>query len=267
MIFGWPDTYLYEDYEACTIRNFCIMGGWSSGLSPSPPNPYFRYTAGWLELQDLTGQTGTWTSEANSTLAYTWTNPSNDAEFFLIQAQTASGFNVGIPDEGLTIWRIDENGDNQAYPQTESAHFQVDLVHANDVPTEMMGSTYHEGGIDSFGPFTSPSSSWWDGSDSGLALHSVSAAGSSMAFSIGGTDVDADTDVDAGGDSDADTDTDADADADADGDAGSDASVQDGSDDGCGCRTAGREPTRSLMRLLSSLLPQRASRCVFSAAV
>jgi M6 family metalloprotease-like protein len=240
MMFWWPDVYLYENYEACTVRGFCIMGGWSDVWTPPPPNPYFRYTAGWADVVDITGQTGTWTSVANDLTVYKWADAAKPAEYFLIEARLDAGFSAGIPDEGLTIWRIDENGDNQNWPQTPDAHFQVDLVHANFVPTDMIGSCYHAGYVDEFGPDTAPGSDFWDGSASGLRVHSVSAVGASMTFSTGETDTDTDADSD--------TDADADSDADGDTDTGSDAGAGGGShDDGCGCRASGPARTHFLL--------------------
>jgi M6 family metalloprotease-like protein len=263
MVFFWPDVYLYWDYDQCTIRSFCIMGGWQDALNPSPPNPYFRYTAGWADVVDITGETGVYTSVANDLTMYKWGNPFDPAEYFLIEARRDTGYSAGIPDEGLTIWRVDENGDNQNWPQTAWSHFQVDLVHANGWPTVMEGSCYHAGYVDEFDDSTSPSAEWWTDGPSGLELHSVSAIGDTMTFAVGGdvdTDVDTDTDVDSDSDTDVDSDSDTDVDSDNDVDADNDTDTgpaaapqqpfQPG-ETGCGCATTGAIGRTSPLRLLT----------------
>jgi M6 family metalloprotease-like protein len=261
MVFGWPDVYLYWDYDQCTIRSFCIMGGWADTLNPSPPNPYFRHTAGWADVVDITGETGVFTTVANDQTVYKWMNPLDTAEYFLIEARRDTGFSAGLPDEGLTIWRIDENGDNQNYPQTAWSHFQVDLVHANNWPTVVEGACYSEGYVDQFNDTTAPSAEWWTDGPSGLDLHSVSAVADTMTFALGGdTDTDTDTDTDSDSDSDSDTDSDSDSDTDSDVDSDTDTDgLSSGppnqipfnpSDSGCGCETVGPLDRLSLLDLI-----------------
>ncbi|MEE9587700.1 MAG: hypothetical protein V3V97_06740, partial [Hyphomicrobiaceae bacterium] len=68
---------------------------------------------------------------ANSFTTYRHSHPSNPKEFFLIESRIKSGRNDYIPDEGLLIWHIDEDGSNENEQMTPAQHYLVSVEQAD----------------------------------------------------------------------------------------------------------------------------------------
>ena len=178
MVANWPDTYQYSGATE-PIGNFCVMGGW--GKYPPPPNAAFRTMAGWSQVVDITGQDKMWQSVANDNVIYKYKKEGSTNQYFLIEArQKDSWLHHGIPDSGLTIWRVDKNGDQQ-----NTNHLMVELLHADNDWKDKNDACFHAGGADTFNDDTTPSAKWWGGSRSGLDIHSISAVGKTMTFVTG----------------------------------------------------------------------------------
>lgn len=193
MLLGWPDLYDTNGGSAGIATNG-LMGSSADPKNPIPPNPYLRMLAGWLKpkhihLSDTSQQI---TIKSDSDDVYQVSNTHNPHEFFLIQAVNQTGRYEGMPDRGLLVWHIDEYGDaNKNQQMTRTSHYRVAVEQADgrfDLESNVNGGDsfdYYDNvsGI-AFGPDTAPNSNWWSGLASGLAISKVSAAGSTMTFTV-----------------------------------------------------------------------------------
>jgi M6 family metalloprotease-like protein len=196
MLMHWPDLYDY-DYNtsgsSLGIGNYCLMAYQGSSTNPVPPNAYLRIDAGWEDYTDITATTGTFATYSNFNQSYIINNPSNSNELFVIESRTRTGRSASLPDDGLLIWHIDKAGNNSANEMTEDRHFFVSLEQADglfelehDVNGGSYGDLYKAGYKTRFNDETLPDARWWNGAESGIRLHSVSAVGDTMTFKIGG---------------------------------------------------------------------------------
>jgi len=192
MLMHWPDLYDH-DYNSRGIGGYCLMAYQGAPTNPVPPNAYLRIDAGWENYTDLTGTSGTFTTQSNINQSYIINNPSNSNELFVIESRILAGRNASLPDDGLMIWHIDKAGNNSANEMTEASHFFVSLEQAdglfeleNNINGGSYGDLYKAGYKTRFNDETLQDAHWWDGSVSGIRLHSVSAVGDTMTFKLGG---------------------------------------------------------------------------------
>lgn len=200
MFFGWPDTYDIDSSNGGSngCGNFDLMAGGNSdntgapSQNPVPPNPYFRYLAGWNDLIPLNSFPNDTTIEiiANRSNTYVYRNPDRAGEMFIIEARTKPNRNVDLPGEGVLLWHIDSVISNNAYQQhTEMEHYKVSVVQAD-------GSYHLENGSnrgDSNDFFKGPGQSiinyshtkWWNGAYSGLAIRNIGAPEDTMVVDFG----------------------------------------------------------------------------------
>lgn len=180
MICGWPDTYKYNSNTGPDgIGQFDLMcGGTYPENNPTPPNPYFLYTVGWAELIEIND----WGARiifdiANDLTFYRYRNPNNSKEFYILNAVRKTGRYANVPDEGLTIWHIDEDGDNQ------TTHHMVFLEHANNNINDHTRACFRaDRGYDKFNDYTTPSAMWYSGDLSFFNLCSISNVSSTMTY-------------------------------------------------------------------------------------
>ncbi|WP_158839613.1 M6 family metalloprotease domain-containing protein [Polaribacter sp. L3A8] len=178
MLAGWPDTYTYDN-SPNGIGAFDLMCSYGNRKNPSTPNPYFLNLAGWGTTININSANQTFTENSNSLRSYKYTNPSNSKEFYLIEPRRKTGRSTSLPDEGITIWHINENGNNQR------ADKQVALEHANNNINVHNAACWHNGGSTTFNDNTAPSAKWYNGSNSALKVSNVGNVGNSMSFTIG----------------------------------------------------------------------------------
>lgn len=186
MVCGWPDTYKYSsDTGPDGIGAFDLMCGGAFDKNPVPPNPYFIYTVGWGSLIDVND----WGNRiifdvANDNIFYRYRNLSrtqtNHQEFYILATMQKTGRHANIPDEGLTIWHIDEDGDNQ------TTHHLVFLEHANnDITNHSRACFRSDRGYTKFNDYTTPSAKWYDNNLSFFNCYEISNPGSTMRYRIG----------------------------------------------------------------------------------
>jgi len=192
MLMHWPDLYDY-DYDSYGVGNYCLMAYYGSSTNPVPPNAYLRIDAGWETTTDVTGATGTFTTLSNRTNSYIINNPGNANELFVIESRTKTGRSAALPDDGLMIWHVDKTGNNSFNEMTPARHFFISLEQADGLfelehytSAGYTGDLYKAGYKTRFNDATLPDAHWWDGTPSGIRLHSVSAVGPTMTFKLGG---------------------------------------------------------------------------------
>jgi M6 family metalloprotease-like protein len=180
MIGNWPDTYKYDNNTGSDgIGAFDIMCTSGSMTNPVPPNPHFRSNAGWGQVIDITHFNGINTDTANSGIVYKYVNPNDTNEFFLLENRMQNGRSEAIPDEGLTIWHIDRNGNNQSF------HHEVFLEHANNNINNHYTACFHAAFKDEFSDSTLPASSFYNGDASGLSVWEIGPVNDVLQYKVG----------------------------------------------------------------------------------
>jgi len=132
LLFEWPDLYASVDQHSYGVGYYSLMSTTNAKI-PQPPNPYFKFLAGWIDTVDITGVPygSEYTLYPNDTVAYVYRKnnhyPDDNTGYFFLEYKKKEGWSSSIPDEGLAVWRIYTNGDNsfKANPNF------VDLVQAD----------------------------------------------------------------------------------------------------------------------------------------
>ncbi|MEI6577176.1 MAG: M6 family metalloprotease domain-containing protein [Bacteroidota bacterium] len=180
MIGKWPDTYKYNNNTGPDgIGAFDLMCWYGSSTNPVPPNPHFRSNAGWGKVVDVTFTNGLNIDTANSLTCYKYRNLNDTNEFFLLENRAQSGRSFMIEDQGLTIWHIDRNGDNQ------TMHHEVYLVHANNDITDHSAACFKAGFNNEYSISTTPNSLQFNGDPSGLRVWDIGSVNNIMNYKLG----------------------------------------------------------------------------------
>ena len=140
-VLGLPDLFdqtaltvaeLDPEDDSAGIGKWGVMGqgtlGWSGVDGPNAFSAWPLATLGWVEVVEVQGsveglEIGEIFSERKA-----YKIPLTQDEYFLLEHRRADGsyYNRNIPQDGLLIWHIDEQADND-----EERHKQVDLVCAD----------------------------------------------------------------------------------------------------------------------------------------
>lgn len=196
LLLGYPDLYDYGG-ESSGVGRHCLMGSGNylnGGRTPAPINAYFKETVGWLDYTEVNVLQNVDVSlPTTGNVACRVINPSNSNEFFVIENRgDGDRWASGTYDKGIMIWHVDtaKNGASEEQ-MTEAQHYEVSLEQAdglfdleNDRDNGDSGD-YFDSSDPTFSADTTPSSRWWDGTDSGLTVTVLSAAGSSMDVRFG----------------------------------------------------------------------------------
>ena len=140
-VLGLPDLFdqtaltvaeLDPEEDSAGIGNWGIMGwgtlGWGVEDGPNAFSAWSLATLGWIEVVEVEESvTGLEIGEIFSDRK-AYKIPLTQDEYFLLEHRRADGsyYNRNIPQDGLLIWHIDEQADND-----EERHKQVDLVCAD----------------------------------------------------------------------------------------------------------------------------------------
>ena len=187
MLCDYPDLYDYGG-ESSGVGVFCLMcAGNFSEKNPLPISAYLKRLSGWA------GNVTAMEHDRVVTLAA----GSNDMalharggrEYFLVENRRKSGRDATLPDEGLAIWHIDEDGDNSHEQMTAASHYELSLMQADGLfqlerQRNNLGDDgdLYAGAAARFAHDTTPSSKWWNGTASNLRIEQISAAGASVSF-------------------------------------------------------------------------------------
>jgi len=184
MICDFPDLYDYGG-ESSGVGHYCLMAAGGSGINPTQVCAYLKNQAGWADtVRNVTpGMAASVSATTNDFLIH----QKNATEYFIIENRQQTGRDTALPDAGVAIWHVDENGSNNNEQMTPAQHYECSLEQADghfDLEhransgdgTDLFGAPSHR----QFGNATTPNSRWWDGTSSGLEIIDVSASGSSM---------------------------------------------------------------------------------------
>jgi M6 family metalloprotease-like protein len=190
MLCDYPD--LYDDdrnAQSSGVGSYCLMSGGNNANEKNPIaiSAYLKRLSGWA--RNVTplehGQTVTLQAGSNDFAIFS----RGGREYFLLENRQQTGRDASLPDAGLAIWHIDEDGDNSREQMTPDSHYELSLEQADGLfelersPSENGdGSDLYDGPSASFGDNTVPSSKWWNGTSSNLRIDQISASGPNMTF-------------------------------------------------------------------------------------
>jgi M6 family metalloprotease-like protein len=188
MLCDYPDLYDYG-YESSGVGAYCLMcaGGNISEKNPVQICAYLKRLSGWAHnVQALEhGQQVALAAGSNDFAIFA----RGGREYFIIENRQKAGRDVALPDEGLAIWHVDEDGDNSHEQMTSASHYEVSLMQADGLfqlerrrgQIGDSGDLYAGSGA-RFADDATPSSKWWDGTSSNLTIDQISPAGASVSF-------------------------------------------------------------------------------------
>jgi M6 family metalloprotease-like protein len=188
MLCDYPDLYDYG-YESSGVGGYCLMCG---GNNVSEKNPiaisaYLKRLSGWARnVTPIThGAEVTLDAGTNDFAIYS----RSGREYFLLENRNKIGRDAALPDEGLAIWHVDEDGDNSHEHMTLGQHYELSLEQADGLfQLERQRNQYgdtgdlYSGSTARFADNTVPNSKWWNGTSSNLTIHQISTAGPSITF-------------------------------------------------------------------------------------
>jgi M6 family metalloprotease-like protein len=188
MLCDYPDLYDYG-YESSGVGGYCLMcaGNNVNEKNPIAISAYLKRVSGWARsVTPIThGLQLSLGAGTNDFAIYS----RSGREYFLIENRSKAGRDTGLPDEGLAVWHVDEDGDNSHEHMTTGSHYELSLEQADGLfQLERQRNQY--GGIGDlyagtsarFADNTVPDSKWWNGTSSNLTIDQVSAAGPSITF-------------------------------------------------------------------------------------
>lgn len=188
MLCDYPDLYDYG-YESSGVGAYCLMcaGGNINEKNPTHISAYLKRLSGW--------DNSVTTIQHNQQIAL----PAglNDfamfakssGEYFIIENRLKSGRDTSLPDEGLAIWHVDEDGNNSNEQMTFAQHYELSLEQADGAFRLETARNHFGDSTDLYGEAnkrfansTSPNSKWWDGTASNLEIFEISAPGATVSF-------------------------------------------------------------------------------------
>jgi M6 family metalloprotease-like protein len=188
MLCDYPDLYDYGD-ESSGVGGYCLMcaGNNVSEKNPIPINAYLKRLSGWASTVTPLehGQQVTLAAGTNDFAIYS----RGGREYFIIENRQRTGRDASLPDAGLAIWHVDEDGDNRNEQMTNASHYELSLEQADGLfQLERLrnqigdANDLYAGPSARFSNTTVPDSKWWNGTASNLTIDEVSAPGLSMTF-------------------------------------------------------------------------------------
>jgi M6 family metalloprotease-like protein len=199
-VFGLPDLYDYN-FASDGLGYWSLMG-WGLyngplqiGESPAHPDAWSRWQMGFLTpINVASNMSGVSIPAVNqSGVVYRlWTNGSAGQEYFLVENRRRVGYDAFLAGDGLLIYHVDETqttNNNPWYPgHTAFGNYKVALDQADglwqleqgrgvaDAGDPFPGSS----GNTNFGDVTSPASGAYDGTQTHVAVTSISASAPTM---------------------------------------------------------------------------------------
>ncbi|MFO1266803.1 MAG: M6 family metalloprotease domain-containing protein [Rubrivivax sp.] len=187
MLCDYPDLYDYGG-ESSGVGMYCLMcAGNFTEKNPIPISAYLKRSSGWARnvIPMEHDKVITLAAGSNDFAIYA----KSGREYFLVENRQQSGRDATLPDAGLAIWHIDEDGDNSHEQMTAASHYELSLAQADGLfqlerQRNNLGDAgdLYDGAAARFADDTTPSSKWWNGTSSNLAIDNISANGASMSF-------------------------------------------------------------------------------------
>jgi M6 family metalloprotease-like protein len=189
MLCDYPDLYDYGN-ESSGAGAYCLMcaGGNINDRNPTHISAYLKRISGWAQsvtpLQH--GATISLRAGQNEFALLSKTT----GEYFIIENRRKTARDISLPDEGLAIWHVDEDGNNSNEQMTASQHYELSLEQADGKfhleRSRLLGdgSDLYGEAVKRFHDASVPGSRWWDGSVSKLDIFEISNPGDTMTFKV-----------------------------------------------------------------------------------
>lgn len=192
MVCDFPDLYDYDsiaDGRGNGVGNYCLMCFGGSDTNPVHVSAFLKSEAGWTaSLTQATPGEVSLRAGQNEFVVHR----RDDREYFLLENRRRTARDASLPDDGLVIWHVDEEGNNSHEQMTPDRHYMLSLEQADgrfDLESRQgTGDTQDLFGAPdatSFGDATTPNSRWWDGTPSGLEISEISAPGDVVTLKLG----------------------------------------------------------------------------------
>ncbi len=192
LLFGFPDLY-DTDYTSEGIGNWCLMAGgsWNGGGDlPAHPSAWCKVNQGWVGVTTVTSSGSITFQDVKSSrnVHRLWKDGAGGSEYFLLENRQLTGYDAGLPGDGLLIWHIDESQPDN----TDESHYKVALLQADgkrDMESDRnrgdSGDPY-PGSLNKtvFNSTSTPSSKSYSGADTCVSVSGISASGASMTATV-----------------------------------------------------------------------------------
>ncbi len=188
MLCDYPDLYDYG-YESSGVGAYCLMcaGGIIDEKNPTHINAYLKRFSGWA--RNVTAiqhnQQIELAADQNDFAMFA----KNTGEYFIVENRRKSGRDSSLPDEGLAIWHVDEDGSNNNEQRTPAQHYELSLEQADGLFHLETSQNHNGDAADLYGQAntrfansTSPNSKWWGGTASNLDIFQVGGTGTTVVF-------------------------------------------------------------------------------------
>jgi M6 family metalloprotease-like protein len=190
MICDFPDLYDYGANSA-GAGDYCLMcgGGNANPKNPTHVGAYLKFRAGWANaVNSLTrGASVSIPARSNHFCLF----QKDQREYFIFENRQQTGRDSALPSAGLAIWHVDEAGSNNNEQSTAASHYECALKQADGKYDLEHNTNYGDkadlfpnGNRSAFDDTTAPSSRWWNGQQSGLAIRNIVDHGSSISFNV-----------------------------------------------------------------------------------
>jgi immune inhibitor A len=192
LLFGFPDLYDIDDTSE-GIGNWCLMGGgsWNGGGDvPAHPSAWCKTQQGWTTVTNVTSSSTLSIPDVKTsrTVHRLWKDGAGGQEYFLLENRQRTGYDQGLPGDGLLIWHIDEaqaeNSDENHYKVAlMQADAKRDLELANnrgDAGDPYPGSS----GNTSFSAGSTPNSKSYAGQNTCVSVITTSPSGTVMTVTV-----------------------------------------------------------------------------------
>ena len=187
MLCDYPDLYDYGS-DSSGAGAYCLMcaGGNIDEKNPTHISAYLKRMSGWAKsvVSIQPNQHITLTAGKNEFAIFS----KDSGEYFILENRKKSGRDISLPDEGLAIWHVDEDGSNSNEQMTPSKHYELSLEQA-DGNFDLETSRHYGDSGDLFGESTkrfststTPNSLWWDGTVSNLDISDITDPDSTISF-------------------------------------------------------------------------------------
>jgi len=183
-----------EEKEMPATAYSIILNG-SYGSSPAHPCAWSRIQMGFASPVNVTSNLthqAIASVESGGSIYRLWTAGLSSAQYYLVENRQRTGYDAGLPSDGLLIWHIDDaktDNDEEWWPGvTSTHHFLVALEQADglyqidhatsqgDAADPFPGTTANT----SFSSGTSPSSNSYSGSGTLVAVANISNSAATM---------------------------------------------------------------------------------------
>jgi M6 family metalloprotease-like protein len=183
MMFGWPDLYWFGDW--------CIMGNRMSDVNPQAVNDFYRADQGWIPTVTITGSMSAAFKVPAGTQGYRYVNPAKPQEMFFWSNVSNTGRWSNVRGRGLVLYHFDRSrGGNGSAGNRGLAVVEADgdnrMASAQwPSPGSAASDFFHSGTRAEVSDNTTPNLKWYNGSSSGLRIHSIGPAADTMSFAVG----------------------------------------------------------------------------------